>query len=427
MFGLRLNTAQHIERNIYVEKVYLDNACTSIVRPEVLQCYDELKSLLSDPDITAGDANRQLRSYAARTREAVAGFIHCDTQEVALVESTSHALGMLANIIPLKQTDNVLVCDLEYLASVLCWKRRQEQVGFEIRRVYSHDDRVDPEDFESAMDENTRVILVASVQEINGFRADVKEIARIAHRHNCLVIVDGIQEAGALRVDVRDSDVDFYCAGGKKWMGNPFGMGFLYIRKELLGKLLPDYYSYFKIDIPEEYHGDFITYLENPNRTPFDPFTLHQDASAFEIGGYSNYLGALGLAKSIEVLEREGIDAIEARIRMLVRRLLDGLEKLPVTICSPLDDAHLSPTVSFNFGLKGGSSHEKKLETYLISRKIYVSLRCNAGTGGIRVSINYYNSEQDVDTLLSAVSAFIAGEAASFPNKSEVATDCADS
>ena len=393
-----------------MEKVYLDNACTCPVRPEVLQCCETLKSLLNDPEITAGDANRQLRTYAAQAREAVAGFIHCDVEEVALVESTSQALGILANVIPLSLSDNVLVCDLEYLASVLCWKRRQEQVGFEIRPVYSHDGRIDPEDFARCIDGNTRVILIASVQEINGFRADIKEITRIAHERGVLVIADGIQEAGAFRVDVRETDVDFYCAGGKKWMGNPFGMGFLYIKKSLIGEILPDYYSYFKIAIPEEYHGDFITYLENPNRTPFDPFTLRRDASIFEVGGYSNYMGALGLTKSIQLLEAEGIDAIEGRIRSLVRRLLNGLEKLPVHIASPTDDPHLSPTVSFNFGLVGGSAHEKKLETYLVQRRIYVSLRCNAGTGGIRVSINYYNTESDVDALLDAVAAFLAGE-----------------
>ena len=390
-----------------MNKVYLDNACTCLVRPEVLQCCETLKALLSDPEITTGDANRQLRAYAAQAREAVAGFIHCDADEVALVESTSHALGVLANVIPLSSSDNVLVCDLEYLASVLCWKRRQEQVGFEIRRVYSHDGRVDPDDFVRCMDENTRVILIASVQEINGFRADIQEITRIAHEHGILVIVDGIQEVGAFRVDVKKTDVDFYCAGGKKWLGNPFGMGFLYVKRELIGKILPDYYSYFKIDIPDEYHGDFITYLENPNRTPFDPFTLHQDASIFEIGGYSNYMGALGLTQSIRVLEAEGVDAIESRIRSLVRRLLNGLKRLPVYIASPLDEAHLSPTVSFNFGLAGGSAHEKKLETYLIQRRIYVSLRCNAGTGGIRVSVNYYNTEADVDALLEAVADFL--------------------
>ena len=393
-----------------MDKVYLDNACTALYRPEVLDSCQTLQELFRNETITAGDANRQLRTWMTQAREAVAGLIHCGADEVALVESTSHALNLLANCIPLGPEDNVLVCDLEYLASVLCWKRRQEQVGFEIRRVYSHDGRVEPEDFAQRIDDHTRAILVASVQEINGFRADVKEITRIAHQHGVLVIIDGIQEVGAFQVDVKASDVDFYCAGGKKWLGNPFGMGFLYVRRELMGSILPDAYSYFKIDIPQEYHGDFITYLENPDRTPFDPFILHHDASIFELGGYGNYMGALGLIRSIQILEQEGIEHIETRIRSLVRRLLNGLQKLPVQIASPLDDAHLSPTVSFHLGLVNGSAREKQLETYLVERRIYVSLRCNAGTGGIRVSINYYNTETDVDTLLRALNNYLHQE-----------------
>ena len=193
-----------------MDKVYLDNACTALYRPEVLDSCQTLQELFRNETITAGDANRQLRTWMTQAREAVAGLIHCGADEVALVESTSHALNLLANCIPLGPEDNVLVCDLEYLASVLCWKRRQEQVGFEIRRVYSHDGRVEPEDFAQRIDDHTRAILVASVQEINGFRADIKEITRIAHQHGVLVIIDGIQEVGAFQVDVKASDVDFY-------------------------------------------------------------------------------------------------------------------------------------------------------------------------------------------------------------------------
>lgn len=390
-----------------MNKVYLDNACTCIYHPEVLSSVDILKNLLSDPNITAGDANRTLRSYSETARKAVAGLINCLPDEVALVESTSHALGLLANVIPLSKTDNVLVCDLEYMASVLCWKRRQEEVGFEIRRIFSHDGKIEPSDFDVNIDKNTKAILVASVQEINGYRSDIKALANIAHRNGCFLIVDGIQEVGAFHVDVKALDVDFYCAGGKKWLGNPFGMGFLYIKKELIGKIKPDYYSYFKIDIPAEYNGDFITYLENPNRTPFDPFTLKQEASVFEIGGYSNYAGALGLTKSIEILQHIGIEYIESRIRTLVRRLLNALECLPVYIVSPTDDQHLSPTVSFNLGLQNGSAQEKLIETYMLSKNIYVSLRCNAGTGGIRVSINYYNTEEEIDRFIDTLSQFL--------------------
>ena len=112
-----------------------------------------------------------------------------------------------------------------------------DEIGFELREVKTSGGRVTADDFRKYIDENTRVILLAAVQEINGFRADVKEIGKLAKEYGCYYIVDGIQEIGAFQVDVKDIDMDFYCAGGKKWLGNPFGMGFLYIKKEHLKTL----------------------------------------------------------------------------------------------------------------------------------------------------------------------------------------------
>lgn len=391
-----------------MSKIYLDNACTCLFDKRVLETPQTMIDLLRDPDITAGDGNRTMRGYYEKARAAVAGLIHCKPEEIALVESTSHALQILTNVLPLHKEDNILICDLEYQASVLCFQRRQEEIGFEIRRVRSHDGVVEPADFEALMDEHTAVVIAAAVQEINGFRMDIAALARAAHRHGAVLIVDGIQEVGAMQVNVKESGADFYCAGGKKWLGNPFGMGFLYISEQMLPKLKPMTYAYFHTAIPAEYQGDFITYLENPQRTPFDPFTLHHDASIFEIGGYGNYVGALGLTESICVLQSYGTAWIEERILGLVQYLVERLQQFPVHLASPTDRRHMSSTVSFNFGLHGGSAFEKKLETYLIERRIYVSLRCCTNTGGIRVSINYYNTKEELDALLCAVGEFIA-------------------
>lgn len=385
-------------------KIYLDNACTGIPPARVLACAERLNALLTDPIISAGDVNRRLRSYMCDARKAVASFIHCKEKEVALVESTSHALGMLANAIDLQPEDNVLVCDLEYQASTICWKRRQEKLGFEVREVPSHNGAITAEDFERCMDEHTRVILVAAVQEINGFRADLAAISQMAHRHNCLVIADGIQEVGAMAVDVKACGVDFYCAGGKKWLRNPYGMGFLYIREELLDTVLPEFYSYFNIVISEKYNHDYITYLEDPARSPFDAYTIVREASSFETGGYSNYLGALGLTAAVGVLQDLGTEAVETRIRMLVRRLLRGLEALGVTITSPTNEKNLSSIVTFHCGLENRAAREKQIEQYMQQKDIYISLRCSTGTGGLRVSMHYYNTEAEIDALLAGLS-----------------------
>lgn len=279
-----------------------------------------------------------------------------------------------------------------------------------MREVKTSNGEIHPEDFEKYVDENTKLILIASVQEINGYRADIKAISKLCKKHNINLVVDGIQEVGAMKVDVKDYDVDIYCAGGKKWIGNPFGMGFLYIKDELVHKLEPSFYSYFNIKVPSKFK-DYITYLEDPIRDPFDEYSIIDDATKFEIGGYANYIGALGLSEAIQVLLDEGIQNIEDKIKKLNKHYIEGLEKLDIKTCSSKQEKHMSSIVSFNFGFKDlNIEKERRLIKFLQDRNIYVSLRSSTGTGGIRTSMHYYNTIEDIDLLLEGIKEFINKE-----------------
>lgn len=226
-----------------MDRIYLDSAATGIPHDRVLRAAEVFTATYRDPSRSTGDVSRLQLAALTEARRTVAHFLGCLPEEIALMQSTSHALGTLSQSLPLQKDDNVLVCDLEYQASIVCWKAAADRIGFELREVKTTGGQVTAADFERCIDSHTKVILLAAVQEINGFRADVKEIGELAHRHNCFYIVDGIQEAGALAVNIRELGVDFYCAGGKKWIGNPYGMGFLYVRRELLDTIRPPYYS----------------------------------------------------------------------------------------------------------------------------------------------------------------------------------------
>ena len=391
-------------------RTYLDSAATNLVHPRVLATAKRFADMYLDTERTTADVFREQKASLETARKAVAHLLGCSSSEIALMQSTSHALGTLSQSLPLKKGDNVLICDLEYQASVVCWKAAMDRVGFELREVKTSGGVITAADFERYMDENTKVILLAAVQEINGFRADVKEIGDLAREFGCYYIVDGIQEAGALQVNVKELGMDFYCSGGKKWLCNPFGMGFLYIREELLETLRPPYYSYFDIQVPSRY-GDYLTYLEDPRRNPFDDYVLAADASVYEIGGYGNYIGAMGLTEAIAVLEEVGMARVEAHNLALAQRLVDGLLALGVNVVSPRDKKHMSSIVSFNFGLENNDvTKERQLVQALHRQGIYVSLRCSTGTGGVRVSVHYYTPEYYVDTFLTAVSAFLAAD-----------------
>ena len=392
-----------------MKKIYLDSAATNIFHPRVLDVAKRFTDVIGNPFVSSAESFKVLKGSLIEGREAVAHFLNCSPSEIALVQSTSHSLGSLSISLPLEKGDNVLVCDLEYQASVVCWQAAMERIGFEVREVKTSDGKITAEDFEKYIDGHTKAILLAAVQEINGYRADVKEIGELAHRHNCYYIVDGIQEAGALKVDVKELGMDVYCAGGKKWMGNPFGMGFLYINKDSkLPKLKPPYYSYYDIIVSSEYEN-YIAYIEDPRRHPFDHYRLADDVSVFETGGHGNFLGAMGITESVHVLEDKGIENIEAHNKRLNRHLYDSLDAMGLCMQSPGDEKHMSSIVVFNFnGLKDFNvEKERRLQRYLRENEIYVSVRCSTGIGGVRVSFNYYNTMEELNVFLEHVRKFM--------------------
>jgi cysteine desulfurase / selenocysteine lyase len=390
-----------------MKNIYLDSAASSLISPQVLKAADEFIGLYKNENLSASDITLALRTSLKDARAAVAKLIHCDSGEIALVQSTSHALGMLSDILPLHEGDNVLLCDLEYQASTISFKRQADVKKYEIRCVNTTGGKVTAANFEKYIDKNTKAIVLAAVQEINGYRADVKEIGELAKKYNLFYIVDGIQEIGALTVDVKKLDLDIYCAGGKKWLGNPFGMGFMYFSPKTIKLLEPVAYNYFTIQLSSEYK-DYISYLESPKRHPFDNYTIIDDASKFELGGYTNYIGAFGLKMAVNVLLEKDPQKIEKHIKTLVSKYIDGLKKLGITVCSPTDERHMSPIVSFNFGLKNNdTSKEKALVKYLFDSNILVSLRCSTGTGGVRTSFHYYNTAEEIDAILKKIEDFL--------------------
>ena len=394
-----------------MKRIYLDSAATNLVSERVLNCAERFASLYRDESLTTNDIFRMQKASLRAAREKVAGFIGCEASEIALMQSTSHSLGTLSVSLPLKKGDNVLVCDLEYQASVICWKAQAERAGFELKQVRTTGGKVTVEDFEREIDENTRVILLAAVQEINGYRADVKAVGDLARAHGLFFIVDGIQEAGARKVNVKELGLDIYCAGGKKWLGNPFGMGFMYVSRDMQKKLKPPYYSYYDIGVPPQY-GDYLSYLEDPRRHPFDEYKVVDDASVFEAGGYCNFLGAMALGEAISVLENVGIENIDAHNIALNRYLCAELDRMGVNLQSPRDEKHMSSIVVFNFdGLKNGSAEkERKLCEYLRRRNLFVTVRCSTGIGGVRVSFHYYTKKEELDVFLDALREFISAD-----------------
>ena len=135
------------ERHQAACRAYLDNACMGRPDSKVLHEVGSLLAKLSRATQSPTDLTVDLYRYYARARKAVAGLVGANEDDIALVESTSHGLGLMAAALPLHPGDNVLVCDLEFLPTVLCWQARTLNVDFEVRCVPTQGGQVRPEDF----------------------------------------------------------------------------------------------------------------------------------------------------------------------------------------------------------------------------------------------------------------------------------------
>ncbi len=379
-------------------KVFLDAACVSLaprVAVEAVQQYLEMASGCPAPSST--QLHVSMDEIRATARPEAARLIGAREDEIALVESTTHGLTLAANAIPLERGDRVLICDLEYLQVAIPWSQKQQEAGIQIDPVPNRGGRIEIGDIESRIGPLTRVVCISSVQWNNGFRCNLDALASLCRERGVWLVVDAIQQLGAVPLDVRTTQVDIVACGGHKWLNAPFGNGFLFIRREALARLRPPLAGYMSLDTPE---GGWESYFQTPSITPFRDYRFVDKAWRFEVGGTAGYPAAVGLAASLRLINSLGPTMIWNHILKLTDHLIEGLRTLGITVVTPAEPEHRSGIVTFSVG---EAERNIALMQRLLARKILVSVRYTSQVGGVRVSCHFFNSLSDLDTLLNAV------------------------
>lgn len=369
-------------------KAYLDTACKGIPPPEAISAIEEYcRFVRESPLQSVTEETIVVNEHLACARRRAAELIGADEDEIALVESTQHGLNVVADLLRLGPGDRVVASTLEFFGTVLPWR------GAALELVPHREGRVEVEDLEAAIDAGTRAVVISSVQEVNGFLVDLPELSRVCRERGVALVVDAAQHVGPLPIDVRRTPVDFLAAGGHKWLCSPFGLGFLYVRRELLGELVPSFRGYLSLREPPE---GWAAYLADSSRTAVDDLGFVGSARSLETGGTTPALAAAALSASLGVLLQLGPERIEARVQELVASLLDGLDALGLEVASPREQR--SGIVAFH------AVDEPQLVQALAAAGVGVSLRYTSGAGGVRVSPYFYNDESDLERLLSVVS-----------------------
>ena len=390
-------------------KVFLDAACVGLAPRGAIQAIEEFLTRAElCPERTATENHIAMDEMRAATRREVAGLIGAGEQEIALVESTTQGLSLAAQALPLGRGDRVLVADVEFLQVALPWLQMQKTVGIEVDAVPNRGGEVRIEEIAERIGARTKVLAISSVQWTNGYRADLGALGALCRVRRVWLVVDAIQQLGALAMDLKETPVDFLACGGHKWLNAPFGCGFLYVKRELLPALRKPLAGYLSLETPKGGWGEFF---QTPTISPMGEFKPVEEARAFEVGGTGNYPGAAGLGASVGLLRELRPRRIEEYIGELTDYLIEGLERLgaeagpgsvgaPITIVSPKEREKRSGIVTFSVG---SAEETVALAERLAKAGVLVSVRYTSGVGGVRVSCHFYNKRADLDRLLEIV------------------------
>lgn len=372
--------------------IYLDNASTTFKPECVIKAMDDY---YRNESVNAHrgdyDLAHQVDTKYEEARQIVADFIHAKKEEIVFTSGTSMSLNLVAYGYGnkfLHAGDEVLLTQAEHASNVLPWFKVAETTGCSIGYIpLDAEGRLTPENVAKAITSKTKVISIAQVTNVLGFFVDIKAICKIAHAHGIIVVVDGAQSVPHQKTDVVDLDCDFLAFSGHKMCG-PTGIGVLYGRYDLLKQMDP-LMSGGGMNARFDMCGD-VSLLLPPQK--------------FE-AGTQNIAGVFGLAAAVQYLESIGMENIQKREEMLRQY---AMKKLQYVEGLTIYNAHAESGI-ITMNKEGVFAQD--LATYLNSRGICVRsgqhcakilmdfLQCYAT---VRVSLYFYNTEEEIDALVEA-------------------------
>ena len=375
--------------------VYFDNAATSFkpqsVIDEVVNYYSFNNSNIHRGDY---DISVNVSKQYDDTRKLIKDFIGGnDYREIVYTNGATSSLNIIAysyGLANLEKDDVILLTESEHASNILPWFKVAKITGAKIEYIPLNNDATFNLDNYAKCFENNNVKIVALpyVSNVMGYINPIKDICKIAHENNAIVSVDGAQAVPHIKVNVKDSDIDFLSFSSHKMCG-PAGIGVLYGKYELLNKMDPIYLG----------GGSNARYDKECN------ITLKEVPEKFE-AGTPNIEGVLGLKAAIEYLNRLSMEEIEKHDKELTNYFIDKLSKLDnVTVYNPKSEVGI---VTFN--LKGIFAQDAA--SYFNSKNIAVRtgnhcakilFNVIGATETIRASLYFYNTKQEIDKFIEII------------------------
>ncbi len=374
--------------------VYLDNAATTQKPRAVVDAMtDEYFNANANVHRGVHFLSQQATDLHEQSRETVRRFLNASsTSEIVFTRGTTESINLVATCLGearMKEGDEVIISEMEHHSNIVSWQLLRERKGIVIRVIPMTDDghlRLD--EYESLLNERTRIVSVTHVSNVLGTINPVKEMISVAHAHGVPVLVDGAQSAPHFAVDVQDLDCDFFAFSGHKLYG-PTGIGVLYGKERWLDRM-PPYMG----------GGEMIKTVS------FERTTYNDLPYKFE-AGTPDYIASTGLARAIEYVTALGMDNIETHERDLTQYAISRLNEVEGMHIFGPQEQH-DAVISFQVG----NIHHLDMGTLLDRLGIAVRtghhcaepLMHRLGVEGTcRASFALYNTRAEVDALVEGI------------------------
>jgi len=384
-----------LSREVYGKPlVYLDNSATT-QKPRIVVDAIANEYYSENANVHRGVhfLSQQATELHESARAKIAKFLNASSpSEIVFTRGATEGLNLVASSFGeafLKEGDEVIISAMEHHSNIVPWQLLEMRKGIKIKVIpITEDGELRVDEYEKLFDERTKLVSVTHVSNVLGTVNPVKELATIAHSHNVPILIDGAQSVPHIKVDVRDTDCDFYAFSGHKIYG-PTGIGALYGKAEWLEKL-PPYQG----------GGEMI-------KNVHFGYTEFEDAPLKFEAGTPDYVGSHSLATAIDYVESLGLDNIAAHEHELLEYATKRLESIPgMRIFGKAKNK--SAVISFVVG----NIHPLDLGTLLdrLGIAIRTGHHCaqplveSLGVQSVaRASFGLYNTLKEVDALFNGI------------------------
>jgi L-cysteine/cystine lyase len=325
-------------------------------------------------------------------REAVAQSINARPEDIAITHRTTEGMYIAIMGYRWERGDEIILSNIEHPGGLMPSFLTKRRFGTRIRVADVGLGGGDPADivkaFEQQITSKTKMIVLSHVSYTTGATLPLKEITEMAHSHDVLVTVDAAQSFGSMQLDMQDLGADFYAMPGQKWMCGPEGTGSLYVKPSSIGEIDQNFAGGALPGSLDYYGGSYAP---------------PAGAARFDTAGQS-VTQTLGQKVATEwVTQTVGMELVAERIDNLSNYAYDEMGKVSgLSIVTPREAK--SGLIAFNVeGIDPPDLSARMAEEHKVIIR-YVNRYIN-NPDAARVSLGFYNTEEDIDKFIAGVKA----------------------